>query len=50
MIDDPFNPYGDGLSTIGAEPSDDPPDNGWWEFWNGVWRWVTAPAPVVVSG
>ena len=22
-----------------------PGPNGWWEFWNGVWRWVSEPVP-----
>lgn len=44
---------GDGGYTGGTDPNNPPnwkPEpNGWWEFWGGVWRWVTEPAPTTVS-
>lgn len=38
-----------GGSSASGDPYGDPDDNGWWEFINGVWRWVTEPAPRTVA-
>ena len=58
---DPDNPYGGefpdddtggGGYTGGTDPNNPPhwrPDpDGWWEFIDGVWRWMTTPAPGTV--
>lgn len=61
QIVDPYE-YGAGTYSDGGEDSgitggtdpDNPPTykpsgNGWWEFWGGVWHWMTEPAPRTVS-
>jgi hypothetical protein len=31
-----------------VKPRWTPGGNGWWEFWQGAWRWVSEPAPRTV--
>lgn len=40
-------------TTGGTDPSNPPrwrpTPNGWWEFFGGVWRWMSEPAPHTLS-
>lgn len=37
------------IFTDPDKPPEWVPGPGWWEFINGVWRWISAPAPSTVS-
>ena len=43
----------DSGTTGGTDPTTPPRwkpgPNGWWQFFDGVWRWMTEPAPHTIS-
>ncbi|HEU0299847.1 MAG TPA: hypothetical protein VFR37_10340 [Longimicrobium sp.] len=46
-------PLDDGGYLVGGTNPNKPPSwvpgPGWWEFVNGVWRWISDPAPTTVT-
>lgn len=46
---DPYDPY-----TGGTDPNNPPrhapgSETGWWEFIDGVWRWMSMPLPGTIA-
>ena len=43
----------DSGTTGGSDPTNPPRwkpgPNGWWQFFDGVWRWMTEPVPRTIA-